>query len=85
MRVATAIVLLLIAAGGCSCQDFRLERRIAAEVEENAGSAIRVDEITEFRWDRFYVFGAYSTPEMVEEEAAMDRKVRAVQSRRKLR
>ena len=68
MRVAIAIAVLLVAVGGCSGRDFRLERKIATEVEDNAGAAIRLEEITDYRWDRFFVFGAYSTPEMVEEE-----------------
>lgn len=49
-------------------------RELAAAVEDagQTGEPFRLSSITEFEWDRVYVFASYASPENIEEELGFE-------------
>jgi hypothetical protein len=64
-RTLTLAVLALIA---CSGADRSLERRIAAQGRRAAGTTVSLGSLTEFPWERLYIFPPYTSREVIDRE-----------------
>jgi hypothetical protein len=69
-RLTGVVVVYVIglALAACSQSDRNLQRRIAREAHQSAGTLVRLASLTEFSWERLYVFGPYASQEVIDRE-----------------
>ena len=64
---ALLIVALTLVACGCSRGDSTLGDRITAKVSEGPGTTVRLADLTDFHWQRLYVFGPYASQQRIDD------------------
>jgi hypothetical protein len=70
-RLGVLLSLVLPAAGCSTDGDAALAGAIAEVVQRGDGAVLRMADLTEFPWDRLYVFVPYTTPAQIERELGL--------------
>ena len=76
MKKITVIIFSLLLLVGCSQssvqQNTELEESIHSIVEDKNISEININSLTNFDWDKAFLFAPYTTQESVEEQLGVD-------------
>lgn len=78
MKKITVIIFCLLISVGCSQsnvqQHTKLEKSIYSIVEDNNISEINISSLTNFDWDKAFLFAPYTTQESLKEQLGVDYK-----------
>ncbi|MEI4771995.1 hypothetical protein WAX74_20575 [Psychrobacillus sp. FJAT-51614] len=76
MKKITVIIFSLLLLVGCSQsnvqQNTKLEESIHSIVEDKNISEININSLTNFDWDKAFLFAPYTTQESIEEQLGVD-------------
>jgi hypothetical protein len=78
--VVTAVIVCSVLLGtstgcvllGSPCADKELQALLEDGTREGSGGSLRMVDYTRFEWDRFFVFGPYTTPDQIEHALGLD-------------
>ncbi|MGI4832304.1 MAG: hypothetical protein ACRYFK_02470 [Janthinobacterium lividum] len=75
LRGSLSLLLLLAAIAGCKS---RVENNLIKQINQNCGTQaklkcqVALKDATPFRWDRLYLFGAWTTSDAIKEKIGLD-------------
>nr|WP_246017790.1 hypothetical protein [Mesobacillus subterraneus] len=72
MKHFAIVFLFLLVLAGCSQQNSDLEKSIYSIVEYPSNSQVDIGSLTDFEWDKAFLFPPYTSPEEMEEQLGRD-------------
>ncbi|WP_234396931.1 hypothetical protein [Bacillus massiliglaciei] len=72
MKKLTVVILSLLLLVGCAQHNKELEKSFSSIVEEKSKNEIDVKSITNFDWEKAYLFTPYTPQESINEQLGVD-------------